>query len=125
MGNIRQPFRLIAYPLECPLKNIRLSILTRMLALITATANWNTPTLLIFEIELVPTEFQAGGGEVLTAVYGTSGFNEVYEGLNHQGDKVRIPATKILASGEVIDLTPSIDKNSLFFSEGPGYSTQP
>jgi hypothetical protein len=83
MGNVRQPVRFIAYPLGCPSKNIRLFLLTRMLASITAIANWNTPTLLIFEIELDPTKFQAGGGEALTAVYGTSGFNEVYEELNH------------------------------------------
>jgi len=82
------------------------------------------PNAAIFEVELVPADFQAAGGELLTAVEAPIVFTEVYERLSHEGEKVQIPAAKRLASGEVIDLTPSIENNRLFFSEGPGYSTQ-
>ncbi len=79
----------------------------------------------IFEESIVPDNFVAEGGEVLTALAGTAGFENPYDGKNHNGESVTIPATRTLAAGESVDLTPAIVNNANFYTDGPGYSTQP
>ena len=53
---------------------------------------------------------------------GTANFTEVYDGSNHDGEAVHLDATRTLAAGETVDLTPDIEKNYNYFKEGPGYS---
>ncbi len=82
------------------------------------------PNSAIFEQSEVPDNYSASGGEVLSAVEGTPGFETPYEGENHDADIVKIPSTRILTAGESVDLTPAIENNANFYSKGPGYSTQ-
>ncbi len=83
------------------------------------------PNAAIFEIDFVPSAHEADGGEILTAPAGTYGFDEEYEGEDHTGKIVQIPASRTLADGEIVDLTEAIDNNAKYFSEGPGYSAHP
>jgi hypothetical protein len=55
---------------------------------------------------------------------GTAGFTEVYDGKDHDGNPVHLTATRTLAAGEVLDLTPSIAANDDFFKNGPGYNAK-
>jgi ferredoxin len=82
------------------------------------------PNNAIFEESEVPVDFEAEGGEVLSAVADTVGFTEVYKGEDRDGDPVVLPATRILKPGEIVDLTDAIDLNLAYFKEGPGYATQ-
>lgn len=82
------------------------------------------PNSAIFELDLIPDHFAAEGGEILVAPAGTPGFDEDYNGENHNGEPVHIPAAKTLEVDEVVDLTDSIEQNALYFSEGPGYTAQ-
>ncbi|HPT23323.1 MAG: ferredoxin family protein [Anaerolineaceae bacterium] len=75
----------------------------------------------IFPRNEVPEEYQAVGGEMLSAPVGTPGFDEVADVFTYEGDPVQIPAVKKLTEGEIIDLTPAIDVNRSFFETGPGY----
>ncbi len=70
----------------------------------------------------VPVAFTAKGGEIVSMPEGTPGFEDVYNGRNHDGEPVHMEATRKLAAGEVIDLTPAIEKNAEYFREGPGYT---
>ncbi len=76
----------------------------------------------IFPDSDVPSAYKAKGGEKLTAPKGTAGFDEVYDGTDHNGDPVHIEATHTLTAGETVDLTPYISKNAEFYSSGPGYA---
>lgn len=76
----------------------------------------------IFPEDEVPEAYSAKGGERLSQPAGTAGFTAVYDGTNHDGDAVHLEGTRILAAGEVVDLTPDIPVNAAFFKEGPGYS---
>ena len=78
----------------------------------------------IFESEEVPSHYQAKGGERISMPIGIEGFNEVYEGKNHEGALVKLTATRTLNTGEIIDLTDAIENNATYFSKGPGYPTQ-
>jgi ferredoxin len=82
------------------------------------------PNSAIFELSEVPTDFEAEGGEILTAPAETKGFTEIYKGEDNEGEAVMIPSTRTLKSGEIVDLSGAIDKNAAFYSEGPGYTTQ-
>ena len=78
----------------------------------------------IFLDDEVPASYKAKGGEVMTAPAGTSGFTEVYDGQDHDGNPVHLESTRTLKAGEVVDLTPAVKKNADFFSTGPGYNVK-
>jgi ferredoxin len=78
----------------------------------------------IFPSDEVPTAFKAKGGEHLSMPVGTSGFTEVYDGKNHDGETVHLTATRTLAAGEIVDLSKSIEANIDFFKTGPGYNAK-
>ncbi len=76
----------------------------------------------IFPEDEVPSAHKAKEGQVLSAPVGTPGFTAVYDGTNHEGEPVHLEATRVLKAGEIVDLTPEIETNKLFFTKGPGYS---
>lgn len=76
----------------------------------------------IFPEDEVPTAFKAKGGETMSARVGTPGFNESFDGKDHDGGPVHISAVRTLKAGEVVDLTPAIEENNRFFQSGPGYN---
>lgn len=80
------------------------------------------PWAAIFPEDEVPSAYKAKGGEYLSMPVGTAGFTTVYDGHNHDGDAVHLDATRVLAAGEVIDLTPDTAVNAAFFKDGPGYN---
>ena len=75
----------------------------------------------IFPEDEVPVKFTAKANQRLSMPVGTPGFDQAYDGANHEGDDVHLDATKILKAGEVVDLTPDTKANYDFFSKGPGY----
>ena len=75
----------------------------------------------IFEEDMVPSAYEASGGERLTMPVGTPGFDEPFENIDVHDVTNTLPATRLLVKGEIIDLTPSIEANDLFFTDGPGY----
>jgi ferredoxin len=82
------------------------------------------PVSAIFPDDQVPSAFKAKGDERLSMPKGTPDYPEVYDGKNQAGEDVHLPATKVLAAGEVVDLTPSIQANNDFFKSGPGYDAK-
>ena len=72
----------------------------------------------IFPEDEVPSAYKAKGGETIARV----GLTGHYEGTNHHGVAVVLDCTKILAPGEVVDLTEDNQPNYEFFKSGPGYS---
>jgi len=80
------------------------------------------PWAAIFPEDEVPSAYKAKGGEKLSAKVGTPGFEEVYDGHNHEGEAVHLEGTKTLAAGDVVDLTGDTAVNAEYFSNGPGYS---
>ena len=78
------------------------------------------PHAAIFEKELVPSAFQAKGGERLSKPVGIDGFNEIYDGINNKGEAIHLIATRLLKAGEPVDLTKAIEENASYYSEGPG-----
>lgn len=82
------------------------------------------PYAAIFPEDEVPSAYKAKGGEFISMPVGTAGFTAVYDGTNHDGEAVHLTATRILAAGEVVDLTPDIAANAAFFKDGPGYSAK-
>ncbi|NLG99834.1 MAG: ferredoxin family protein [Chloroflexi bacterium] len=76
----------------------------------------------IFPEDEVPSAYKAKGGEYQSMPVGTPGFDTPYDGTNHEGEPVHLEATRILAAGEVVDLTPDIAENPRYYKEGPGYS---
>ena len=77
------------------------------------------PHAAIFEKELVPSPFQAKGGERLSKPVGMDGFNETYAGINNKGEAIQLLATRTLKAGESVDLTSAIEENTSYYSEGP------
>ncbi|MDZ4159480.1 MAG: 4Fe-4S binding protein [Anaerolineaceae bacterium] len=75
----------------------------------------------IFPEHEVPQAYKAKGGERLSLPVGSAGFTEVYDGTDNAGKSVHLTATKALAAGEVVNLTPDISTNAGFFQKGPGY----
>ena len=82
------------------------------------------PNSAIFEVSEVPSDYEAEGGEILTAPLDTAGFSDSFECENRDGESVKLPATRKLKAGEIVNLTNAIENNMSYFSEGPGYSTQ-
>lgn len=78
----------------------------------------------IYELEEVPFDFEAEGGETLSAPLDTVGYGEELQTENSHGEQISLPAVRYLEKGEIVDLTQAIENNALFFTEGPGYSTQ-
>jgi formate hydrogenlyase subunit 6/NADH:ubiquinone oxidoreductase subunit I len=78
----------------------------------------------IFPMDEVPSAFKAKGGEHLSMPKGTAGYDEKYDGNDHEGNPVHLVATRTLKAGEVVDLTPSIDGNAQYFKTGPGYNAK-
>jgi ferredoxin len=74
----------------------------------------------IFPDSEVPDALKAKG-QRLSAPTGTPGFDEAYDGNDHEGNPVHLNSTRIAAAGEVLDLTPAIALNAAFFKDGPGY----
>ena len=75
----------------------------------------------IFPISEVPTDYIAGGYEILSAPLGTTGFDEPHDAFTYEGDPISILATRRTEAGEHIDLTAAIETNREFFETGPGY----
>lgn len=75
----------------------------------------------IFPEEEVPTAYAAKGGEYLAMPKGTAGFDAVYDGENENGEPVHLEATRVLEAGEEVDLSPDIQPNFDYFTEGMGY----
>lgn len=65
----------------------------------------------IYPLDETPKAFKAKGGEVLNQ----NGLTGHYEGSDHYGKPVVLNSTRILAAGEVLDLTPAIAENARFF----------
>ena len=80
------------------------------------------PFAAIFPEDEVPGAYRAKGGEKIAMPMGTSGFTEVYDGTNHEGESVHVESTRTLTAGEVVDLRKDIQPNYDFFKKGPGYS---
>jgi ferredoxin len=78
------------------------------------------PFAAIYPEDEVPAAYTAKGGEYISQV----GLTGHYEGSNHHGKAVVLEATRQLAAGETVDLTPGIKSNSDFFKAGPGYSAK-
>lgn len=75
----------------------------------------------IFTEEETPPDYVAKGGEVLSMPVGTEGFDQPWEGEDEHGNAVKVFATRVLEAGETIDLTPDIQPNYDYFTEGMGY----
>lgn len=75
----------------------------------------------IFPRAEVPDDFVAEGHERLVKPEGTQGFTESFTGVDVDNHPVVLMATRVLSAGEVVDFTPDIETNLLFFKEGPGY----
>lgn len=75
----------------------------------------------IFTEEETPADYTAKGGEVLSMPVGTEGFDDPWEGEDEHGNPVKVFATRVLEAGEEIDLTPDIQPNYDYFTEGMGY----
>ena len=75
----------------------------------------------IFTEEETPPDYVAKGGEVLSMPVGTDGFDQTWEGEDEHGEPVKVFATRVLEAGEEIDLTPDIQPNYDYFTEGMGY----
>jgi len=76
----------------------------------------------IFPEDEVPAAYKAKGGERVSMAIGTPNHGEVFDGSDHEGDPVHIEGTRILAAGEIVDLTKDIEPNYKYFTDGPGYS---
>lgn len=80
------------------------------------------PYAAIFPEDEVPSAYKAKGGEYQAMPAGTPGFDTVYDNTNHAGEPVHLESTRVLAAGEVVDLTKDIEANGNFYKVGPGYS---
>lgn len=87
----------------------------------------------IFPEEDVPSDYVGKGtikvrgsdlAQRINKPVGTPGFDQVYDGVNGQGEAVHLEGTRILKKGEVVDLTPGTALNDAFFQGGPGYSAK-
>lgn len=74
----------------------------------------------IFAEDEVPAAYKAKGGELINKV----GLSEHYQGSDHHGDEVSLNSVRTLQPGEIVDLTPDIQENYRYFSEGPGYNAK-
>ena len=75
----------------------------------------------IFTKYEVPSSYVATGDEILNGKLGNPEFSMTINGFDYEGNPVCLPSTRLLRKGEIIDLTPDIEKNKAFFEIGPGY----
>jgi ferredoxin len=76
----------------------------------------------IFTEEEVPSAYTPKKeGERQSMPVGTPGFTEPAEAENKSGQTEHIPATRVLAMGETVDLRPDIKPNYDYFKTGTGY----
>ncbi len=75
----------------------------------------------IYMEDEVPSAYEAYGDERLSMPVGTEGYDEEFESEDIHGVVWVLKATRVLEEGEVVDLTPAIQKNEEFFTDGPGY----
>jgi len=83
------------------------------------------PNNAIYEVELVPSNFIASGGERISKPVGTPGYLEIYCGTDSNGNQIELNATRVLEAGESVDLSESVAVNANYYKEGPGYTSQP
>ena len=67
----------------------------------------------IFHKDDVPDAYQATGGEFLNEV----GLNEHYEATGHHGQQIVLDSTRMLNTGEVVDLRDGIALNQRFYKQ--------
>ena len=65
----------------------------------------------IFPADETPKAYAAKGGEYINQ----TGLTGHYEGTDHYGKKIVLETTRVLAAGEIIDLTPAIKDNAGFY----------
>jgi len=66
----------------------------------------------IFPEDEVPSAYTAKGGEIINQ----AGLTGHYENTNHHKEKIVLETTRVLTSGEVIDLRESIKANYTFYA---------
>jgi ferredoxin len=76
----------------------------------------------IFPEDDVPDDYLAYGGEILSEAEGTAGFDQPFEGHDYEGNPIHLSSTRTLEQDEEVDLTPNIQPNYDYFTEGPGYA---
>ncbi|MEJ2263751.1 MAG: ferredoxin family protein [Anaerolineales bacterium] len=86
----------------------------------------------IFPEDEVPVAYEARGDEYVSMPAGTPGYDTVYDGENQDGEAVHLENTRILETGETVDLTRDNPPNYHYFGVdhpddagdveyGPGY----
>jgi len=81
------------------------------------------PSHAIFPKDDVPDDFLAFGDEVQSAPLGTPGFDQPYDGFDHEGNPIHLESTRLLEKDEGVDLTQDIQANYDYFQKGPGYKS--
>ncbi len=76
----------------------------------------------IFPEDEVPAPYVAKGGERISLPASECEGGEPYTHTNHSGEEESIPCTVVLEAGQEVDLTPDIEANARYFSEGTGYA---
>jgi len=77
----------------------------------------------IFMEDEVPSAYEAHGDERMNMAAGIEGYDEVYESEDINGVTHTLKHTRVLDEGEVVDLTPAIQLNEDYFTDGPGYGS--
>ena len=75
----------------------------------------------IFMEDEVPSAYEARGDERMNMPAGTEGYDEAYDSEDVNGVTWTLKNTRVLDEGEVVDLTPAIQLNEDFYTDGPGY----
>jgi ferredoxin len=75
----------------------------------------------IYMEDEVPSAYEAYGDERMSMPAGTEGYDEEFESEDVNGVVWVLKATRVLDEGEVVDLTPAIQNNEDYFTDGPGY----
>jgi ferredoxin len=77
----------------------------------------------IYMEDEVPSAYEAYGDERMSMPVGTEGYDEEFESEDVNGVVWVLKATRVLDEGEVVDLTPAIQANEFYFTDGPGYDS--
>jgi ferredoxin len=77
----------------------------------------------IYMEDEVPSAYEAYGDERMSMPVGTEGYDEEFESEDVNGVTWVLKATRVLEEGEVVDLTPAIQANEDYFTDGPGYDS--
>jgi ferredoxin len=77
----------------------------------------------IFMEDEVPSAYEAHGDERMNMAAGIEGYDEDYESEDINGVIHTLKHTRVLDEGEVVDLTPAIQLNEDYFTDGPGYDS--